>query len=231
MESAYMSEFIYSHSEELWAPRRGCIGACHQSVRFEGGAEEWKCVAWLRAPLDAAVEDWNKLVDLTIRTGAPGTLQGVLPSSLRVLRLELPPSASWTCKFELPEGLEELRVSHGGLAELPQLPTSLQVLEIPGYAGSLPPLPQLLELNISHSGLEQLPALPDSLQVLYASQNLLRRLPALPAGLLHAELYNNLLEELPPLPPTLLQLNVLNNKLRALPNNLPPTLQLHADKI
>lgn len=189
-----MSEFVYSHSEELWAPRHGCIGACHRSVRFEAGAEEWKCVAWLRAPLGATMQDWDKLVDLTIRTGAPSALQGTLPPSLHVLRLELPPAAGWTCRFELPHGLKELHVSHGGLAQLPALPDTLQNLGIPGYTGKFPPLPALLELNVSHSGLEELPALPDSLQTLYASHNLLRRLPPLPPGLLHAELYNNPLQ-------------------------------------
>lgn len=102
--------------------------------------------------------------------------------------------------------LDTLLVSNGDVAILPQLPTTLTILDLNGCEmTSLPALPSgLLILNVRANNLTSLPILPGGLEELITTSNTqLSSLPALPSSLKRLIAVQNNLSAIPTLPASL----------------------------
>jgi Leucine-rich repeat (LRR) protein len=100
-----------------------------------------------------------------------------------------------------------LYLYNSGLTELPQLPSTLRVLDCMG--NHLTELPQL--------GSE---GTPSTLVKLYCGGNQLTELPQLPSTLECLDCYGNQLTSLPQLPPTLRHLRCRDNPIQYPPANV-----------
>jgi hypothetical protein len=116
-------------------------------------------------------------------------------------------------------GLMELNVGYNNLTFLPNLPSTLILLEChSNQLLFLPNLPYGLEsLVCSNNQLTNLPALPNGIKVFHCDDNQLNNLPKLPDALTEFACQNNQLTALPKLPINLEFLECQNNQLTALP--------------
>ena len=123
-------------------------------------------------------------------------------------------------------GSTSLQLDRLGLSSLPQLPVSLEVLDIrSNQLSTLQELPIFLQtLDARCNRLTALPELPRTLQMLFLRYNKLDRLPQLPAALLGLDVCYNQLTVLPTLPPGLERLYGSGNDLSRLPD-LPAALK------
>ncbi|GAB5416968.1 MAG: hypothetical protein Crog4KO_18350 [Crocinitomicaceae bacterium] len=124
--------------------------------------------------------------------------------------------------------LDTLLVDNGDVAVLPQLPSTLEIVNLNGCnLTSLPTLPSgLIELNVRGNNLSTLPVLPSTLKKLITTSNSqLSSLPTLPNGLEELIVVSNDLSTLPTLPTSLKTLYCnLNSQISSLPT-LPTGLQ------
>ena len=170
--------------------------------------------------IDKCVKDKNKMLDLQFNTLThipffPSHFMLSINCSNNKLR-SLP---------DLPSSLEILECSCNQLIQLPKLPRNLCTLTC--YNNELLELPELpsflITLECDDNQLIKLPALPDRLEILQCDGNHLTELPKLPPELKELTCYRNKLIKLPELPASLIDLECDGNKLIELPI-LPPGL-------
>ena len=124
---------------------------------------------------------------------------------------------------KLPPKLRVFRCELGYLKSLPQLPESMELLDIVGNeVTSLPELPTNLKQLWAHNNqITQLPKLPSGLKILDVISNNISNIPSLPDGLETFWVGKNSIKCLPELPYALTELIISENETPCLPNEGP----------
>jgi hypothetical protein len=183
----------------------------------------------------------KNLIELNIIENDIKIIDGsIFPDSLKILILN---KNNITSIVNLKEGIIKLLANNNNLEKIPNIPTTVQVLDVSDNENlsDLPPSlsNNLLAISIADTLITNLEKLPNSVEELNSDNcilNKITKLPVnlkswkswrskiscieceLPTGLQILNLYNNLLKEIPTLPDSIINVDLSKNNLEKIPN-------------